>query len=78
MGERRRNRDDPIRDDPINEELGGDGHGLGSVGRDPGGAPGAQHLMGSRPRMVHEPVTVFALWVYSQQLSQGRMAQSQP
>jgi hypothetical protein len=52
------------RDAPNDEELGGDRRrGLVGVGREPGGAPGAQHLMGSRPRMVHEPATCFALWM---------------
>jgi hypothetical protein len=52
------------RDAPNDEELGGvHRRGLVGVGRGPSGAPGAQHLMGSRPRMAHEPATYFALWM---------------
>src|SRR5687767_11755639 len=50
------------RDAHTDDELGGDRTpGLG--GRGPGGASGTQPLMGSRPRMVPEPATDFALWM---------------
>ena len=56
-------RDDPIPDDPINEELGADRiRGLVSV-RDLGGAPGTQCLMGSHVRMVDDASYVaLCLW----------------
>jgi hypothetical protein len=52
------------RDDPIDEELGGDcKRVLVGGGRDLGGARGTQHLMGSCTRMANG-VRVFALWVF--------------
>jgi hypothetical protein len=64
--------------DPIYEELGGNRiRGLVGVGCDPGGAPDAQHLMGSHIRFHNTVNDVnIALWVYLRQLSRFETAYS--